>query len=115
MSNRLNHYVDRSDLHSEKLATIISILQQLEAKQDLMFNNSPPVPGELPVVLENSGTNSTPSSMLVNAFPDATRPRFVQAASKALSKPVFSTQPPKKRGRKPGTNVGPYKKKEPKA
>ncbi len=46
LTTQLHHYVDRSDLHTEKLRTILSILQQLEAKQDLMFNNSPPVPGE---------------------------------------------------------------------
>ena len=46
LTKQLHHYVDRSDLHSEKLKTILSVLQQLEAKQDLMFNNAPPVPGE---------------------------------------------------------------------
>ena len=48
LTKQVHHYVDRSDLHSEKLRTIMSILQQVEAKQDLMFNNAPPVPGELP-------------------------------------------------------------------
>lgn len=46
LKKQIHHYVDRSDLHSEKLRTIISILQQLEAKQDLMFNHCPPAPGE---------------------------------------------------------------------
>lgn len=43
---KVNAHLDRTDLHSEKLATIISILQQIEAKQDLMFSNAPPFPGE---------------------------------------------------------------------
>lgn len=43
---KVNAHLDRTDLHTEKLKTILSILQQIEAKQDLMFNNAPPVPGE---------------------------------------------------------------------
>ncbi len=43
---KVNAHLDRTDLHSEKLATIISILQQIEAQQHLMFSNAPPVPGE---------------------------------------------------------------------
>jgi len=54
----VNAHMDRSDLHSEKLKTILSVLQQLEAQQHLMFSNSPPVPGEtlpsLPVVTKDT-------------------------------------------------------------
>jgi hypothetical protein len=46
LSNHVNVHMDRSDLHSAQLNTCLSILQQLESKIDLMFNNSPPVPGE---------------------------------------------------------------------
>jgi hypothetical protein len=46
LKRKVNAHLDRTDLHSEKLQTILSILQQIEAKQDLMFNNAPPVPGE---------------------------------------------------------------------
>jgi len=46
LKRKVNAHLDRSDLHSDKLATILSILQQIEAKQDLIFNNAPPAPGE---------------------------------------------------------------------
>ena len=46
LKRKVNAHLDRSDLHSDKLATILSILQQIEAKQDLLFNNAPPAPGE---------------------------------------------------------------------
>jgi len=49
LKRKVNAHLDRSDLHSDKLATILSILQQIEAKQDLLFNNAPPAPGEAPI------------------------------------------------------------------
>ena len=112
LSNKLHHYVDRSDLHSENLQTILSILQQLEAKQDLMFANSPPVPGEQLIVLENSGTNCTPASLLKNAFPSE---REGNHEWNMITPVTHSDWPqaisePKKRGRKPGVKVGPYAK-----
>ena len=48
LTNHVNAHMDRSDLHSSQLNTCLSILQQLESKIDLMFNNAPPCPGELP-------------------------------------------------------------------
>lgn len=47
LSKKLNHYIDLAMGHTESLRTILSILQQMEAKQDLMFQNAPPVPGEV--------------------------------------------------------------------
>lgn len=46
LKRKINAHLDRTDLHSDKLHTILSILQQIEAKQDLIFNNAPPSPGE---------------------------------------------------------------------
>ncbi len=46
LKRKVNAHLDRTDLHTDKLCTVLSILQQLEAKQDLMFNNAPPVPGQ---------------------------------------------------------------------
>lgn len=46
LKQKINAHLDRTDLHTEKLKTIMSILQNLEAKVHLMFNNAPPSPGE---------------------------------------------------------------------
>ena len=46
--NRVNHYVDRSDLHTEKLRTCIEILQQVEACQHLMIAKTMPEKKEKP-------------------------------------------------------------------
>ena len=46
LKRKVNAHLDRTDLHTDKLHTILSILQQIEAKQDLLFNNAPPAPGQ---------------------------------------------------------------------
>lgn len=60
LTNHVNVHMDRSDLHSSQLNTCLSILQQLESKIDLMFNNSPPVPGEIPTLFTPSIPVATP-------------------------------------------------------
>jgi len=67
LKRKVNAHLDRSDLHSEKLHTILSILQQLEAKIDLIFSHSPPVPGETIDVEDDIGegfkwVNTMPAS-----------------------------------------------------
>lgn len=55
LKRKVNAHLDRTDLHSSKLATILSVLQQIEAKQDLIFNNAPPAPGETVEVEDDIG------------------------------------------------------------
>lgn len=94
LTRQLHHYVDRSDLHTEKLRTILSILQQLEAKQDLMFNNSPPVPGE-----------TLPSLPVVVAEEDWSQCHWINAAGEPQPKLDNVELPAKKRGRPKKTPV----------
>lgn len=49
LKRKVNGHLDRTDLHTSSLNTILSILQQIEAKQDLLFNNAPQAPGEMAV------------------------------------------------------------------
>lgn len=46
LANKLDAYLDHAIGHTESLRTMISQLNQIESKQDLMFNNAPPAPGE---------------------------------------------------------------------
>jgi hypothetical protein len=65
LKRKANAQLDRTDMYTDKLHNIISILQQLETKQDLLFNNAPPAPGEA-YWSQMPGVNSQPDPN----FPD---------------------------------------------
>jgi hypothetical protein len=79
LKRKVNAHLDRSDLHSDKLATILSILQQIEAKQDLIFNNAPPAPGE-------TSKEDAPEDHSWHY------PRITSSGQFTYSEPVFPTQ-----------------------
>jgi len=46
LAKKLNTYIDLAIQQTETLRTAVSILQQMESKQDLMFKNAPPISSE---------------------------------------------------------------------
>jgi|GEM_PF-5318577 len=73
IAKRLDHYVDHALSNTNSLKTMLSMITQMEAKQDLMFNNSLPAPGE---------TTKVPQSFvdsidrMLNAKPHYTKDEF---------------------------------------
>ena len=88
LKRKVNAHMDRTDLHSGNLTTILSILQQTEAKLDLIFNNSPPAPGQ----------DEPPSKAVAVSKEDAPDghmwhyPQVIPQGTYSYSEPVFPKQ-----------------------
>lgn len=103
LARKLDYYLDHNMTLSDKVKLILSIVEQIESKQDLMFKNARPMPGE--VTRDDIGEDlywENPKVSSVIEFKEQPGETFMEAARRAIEKhnaKVFSIIPPKKRGR----------------